>query len=127
MVASGARPGLARRDVLVKTKEVVRIVFALERLQAVVLRSSVRLADALFAFLHEEVHVHAGVVRLEGRPIGPNPLTFGLPSFRGFAVAVDVEGEAGASPMEGGLVVADVTDRAAQLPDPAGRSRRRDL
>src|SRR3712207_380833 len=60
--------------VLVAAEEVVRIVAALERLEAVVLLGPVGLADPLLTLLHEEVHVDAGVVGLERRPEVSCPL-----------------------------------------------------
>src|SRR5881628_658 len=61
------RPGcaLAGRDVLVEPEEVVRVVRPLEGLQSLVLLRSIGLADPVLPLVHEEVHVHARVVRLE--------------------------------------------------------------
>src|SRR5262249_57882461 len=57
--------GSASWDVLVQTEEVVRVVALLERLQPVVAGRPVGLADALLAFVHQEVHVDARVIGLE--------------------------------------------------------------
>src|SRR5215207_10127476 len=65
---------LARRDVLVEAEDVLGVVAALKHLEPVVLLQSVGLADPLLPLVHEEVHVHAGVVRLEGRPEPAHPL-----------------------------------------------------
>jgi hypothetical protein len=52
--------------VLVEAEEVVRVIATLERLERVVLLGPIGLADPLLALLHEEVHVDARVVGLEG-------------------------------------------------------------
>jgi RNA polymerase sigma factor (sigma-70 family) len=56
---------LVGRNVLVEAEHVVRVVPALERLEAVELRWPVRLPDPLLTLVHQEVHIHAGVVRGE--------------------------------------------------------------
>src|SRR5919198_976039 len=59
---------LPRRDVLVQPEEVLRVVASLQSPQPVVLLRPVGLPHALVSLLHEEVHVHARVVRLERGP-----------------------------------------------------------
>src|SRR5205807_1717343 len=82
----------AGRDVLVQPEEVVGIVVSLQGLQPVVPRGSVRLPDAVLALIHQEVHVHARVVRLERRPEAPGPLAFLVESVGGLRRRVDVDG-----------------------------------
>ena len=129
----GTQRRLVGRDVLVETEHIVRVVSALERLQPIELRRPVRLPDPFLALVHHEVHIHAGLVRGERRPVRPRPLAFGVEALRRIAVAVDVERKPGAAPREGRLVLADPGDRSSQLPQrdaarsvtrSAGRARR---
>src|SRR4030095_2328250 len=96
---------LQGRDVLVQPEEVVGVVLLLERLEALVLCRSVCLPDPLMALVHEEVHVHTGVIWLKGRPesMYPCPLFFEALGARG--VSADVECVAGAPAVESSLVL----------------------
>src|SRR5205807_8528398 len=99
-----SRP-LRRRDVLVEAKDVVRVVAALERPQALVLRPPVGLADALRALVHEEVHVHAPMMRSERRPEVAHPLPLAVEALGPGGAGADVERERGLAPVEGALAV----------------------
>src|SRR5207249_3229197 len=109
-----------RRDVLVDPEEVLRVVAALQLLQARVLLGAVGLAHAGLALVAEEVDVDAGLVRLERRPERPHPVALLLEAVRALGARADVVGEAGVTPAERGLVLADARDRAAHLPDREG-------
>src|SRR6266516_6656926 len=50
---------LVRRDVLIESEEVLRVVAALQSLESAVLLCAVSLADAILTLVHEEVHVDA--------------------------------------------------------------------
>src|SRR5204863_2635725 len=111
-------------DVLVDPEEVVRVVAALQLLQARVLLRAVRLPHAVLALVAEEVHVDAHVVRLERRPEGAYPVALVLEAVRALGAGADVEREAGVAAGECGVVLADLRDGAAHLPDRERRERR---
>src|SRR5215210_539203 len=123
---SALAPTLGRRDVLVQAEHVVRVVLPLQLLEAGVLRVTVRGAHALVAFLAEEVDVHGGLPRLEGRPEVTHPLPLALEALRGRGGGADVVGEGCAAAAECGLVLADARDGAAHLPDRERGQRRLD-
>src|SRR4029453_1077448 len=108
---------LGGRDVLVQPEEVVRVVAALERLQLVVLRRAVRIADPLLALFHQEVDVHARVVRPARGAERPRPLALLVEALWAGGRTRDVERVSCAAAVERGLVLADAGDRAALLPD----------
>src|SRR2546426_8099380 len=117
-------PGLARRDVLVDPEEVVRVVLLLQRLQPVVLLRPVGLPNSLRSLVAEEVHVHAFVPGLQGRPEAPHPLALLVEALARLGRGADVVGEPRRAAVEGGLVVAYPADRSAHLPDRERRQRR---
>src|SRR5215204_6836662 len=104
-------------DVLVEAKEVVGVIATVQRLEPVVLLGSVGLADPLLAFLHEEIHVDARVVGLEGRPEVPNPLPLFVEALCRLGDAGNVERMPGAASAEGCLVLAHACNRPSELPD----------
>src|SRR5438552_1214046 len=73
---------LVRRDVLIESEEVLRVVAALQSLESAVLLCAVSLADAILTLVHEEVHVDARMPGLEGRPEAAHPLTLLLEALR---------------------------------------------
>ena len=87
--------------------------------EALVLCRSVGLPDPLMALVHEEVHVHAGVIRLQGRPEAMDPCSLVCEALGAGGVSADVERVAGAAAVERRLVLADASNRTTGLPDPA--------
>src|SRR5262249_37770549 len=115
-------------DVLVEPKEVVGVVTALEGLQPLVLRRSVSASDTVVTLVHQEVDIHAGVVRGERLPEPSDPLALLVETLTVVAGgdAVDVVGMTGGPPVERGVVVADVQDGPTQLKDRIRRAGRTD-
>src|SRR4029453_6930421 len=101
----GGLPGLVRWDVLVPPEEVVGVVFALQRTQAVVLRRPIGLANPILALLHQDVHVDARMEGLEGRPEIARPLPLLVESLLVLGDRGDVEGVSGLPAVEGGVVL----------------------
>jgi len=85
---------------------------------------SVRLADPILAFVHQEVHVDAGLVRFERRPQASRPFPLLVEPFRRFGDRCDVDRVARAKPVEGGFVLGYSRDSASLLKDRESRLRR---
>src|SRR4029453_5584737 len=109
---------LGGRDVLVQPEEVRGVVFLLEPLEALGLFRSICLPDPLLALVHEEVHVHARVLRVKGRPESPDPCPLFFEALGAGGVSADVERVAGVPTVESSLVFADARDRTTGLPAP---------
>src|SRR5436309_3499161 len=105
----------ARRDVLVDPEEIAGVVLTLQSLQPVVLVRSVRLPNAIHAFVHEEVDIDAGVIRAQGRPEVSRPLPFFIEPGGGRRRCVHVDGAARLATAERAPILADPSDRTGEL------------
>src|ERR671919_1343272 len=111
-----------RADVLVQPEDVLRVIAALERLQALVLLLPVGLPDPLLTLLHEEVDVDGRVPGLERRPEVAHPLALLVEARGRLGHRGDVEGVACAAAVEGAVVVGTAGALATPFPDSERRS-----
>src|SRR5919107_2762229 len=109
--------------VLVEAEEVVGVIATLQRLESVVLLRPVGLADSLLTLLHQEVHIDARVVGLEGRPEVSDPLPFLVEALTRVGNSGDVKRVTCAASAEGRLVLANARGRPPALPDWESRQR----